>query len=467
MYLAVSNTGTGSGRRHWSQIAAARYVALLLLIIGAGSGMACLAEAPSAQMRAQLLKYWQPIAIYSTAPDVNNLSAGLTHSWNGSGQFWNLQSGEWKEWSVWLTNRGYGSTSNVHEISAGWVLLALSQGEGMLTRLPAEDRYSRSWGQILLGLRTLRALQTSGLEAKYHTTDIGAGKGCFWRFYKTVDNASHDADLTSDAIEYDGNNEVAVDDQALLVLALYLIEGLADAQAIPSGDLSEVHRLAGEIRGSVDLRYFIAPDKRINMNAVDAVLQEVYFDRRAAEGSQVLQAMLLTGTVAEDEATLIRSQLKRAELTWTQNGQSIAFGMSNFHGYMFTSALRAAFLPVDESEFPGARYWSAHLKPLWQAHQAFAAANGFDALVGSVVMSQARRGVSTAGSPELYRFAGNEGDVDPISSGLLAPVTAPAGMLVPLERWWLLPTGDADKLLGAPILLRATFLHRGGISARP
>lgn len=213
------------------------------------------------QVRQKFHEYARATVRYVFSPQANDLEAGFTHSWFGTGA-WREFTGPGQFQEMPDLPRGHGSHVVVNEITLGFNVLAVAYKEGWLDFLPADQRYTRSWGQGLKGLRSLEALQSSGDRDKYV-------EGTFHRAYLTVIPGEDDCDRTvAELIQFNAGDrrlpgEQSCDDNALTYMNLLVLQGLVQDPAvdIPDRDRQDFVRLIGDILSRINLRRFVINDR--------------------------------------------------------------------------------------------------------------------------------------------------------------------------------------------------------------
>ena len=367
---------------------------------------------------------------YFTSPKANNMLVGFTHTFYGTGPFQcQDDNGTWREWTNWSLTRGYGSHVCINEVTLRFLSLATAYKMNWLTNLPAAQRYSSSWGQILMGLQTLHSMQTSGNLDQYVSSN-------FHRIYLTT-KSPNDRDRTVAEIACDSNNKQSSDDNGLPWMNLLLLEGLANDASTSIPDRATITNLCGKIRNSIDLTRFIVDDQ-IVLDFTDGVPSPRHWDRMSTEGPVILSAMLLSKQISTSQFYQIAGSFENNPVNWNTHCYGIIpIAKPSWHAAMCMHRLRAIHgLPVTAAEFStNIAYFIDSVRPVTEAHIDYALCNGYCAL-GSHVSSQELWGIPMPGpSDALYMFPGNERNVWPIKGESLPPATASHAFFMPLQRW--------------------------------
>ncbi len=410
-------------------------------------------------LQKQKLKEYAGATIrYFTSHQANNIKVGFPHSFFGTGKFRDCKSLSCQE-VVWDLTRGYGSPVNINEVTLRFLSLAVAYKMGWLDYLPPEDRYTESWGQILTGLQTLRAMQTSGDPNQFY-------EGHFHRLYLTTKAEGGEFDLDRDKDEIvrpENVNIQSSDDNALPFMNLLLLEGLANDSAVDIPDSVEIVNLCNEIRNAIDLKSFVV-DNGIVHNYNNGVPSKAVWDRVSAEGYIILTALLLSNQITEEQLYRIAaSSLENYPVDWnTLNSNIIRIDKPSYHAAMFIHGLHAIHgLPVTYEEFSEANYFETSTKPIFEAHLEYAEHYGYEAL-GSQVMTQQLDGMHLFEmNGKQVQFPGNEDNVMPVPGESLSRATAPHAWFIPLARWHYLNQQDIDKIFDWMADYEAEFFHSG------
>lgn len=400
----------------------------------------------------KLNEYATATVRYFTSHEVNNIEIGFTHAFFGTGKFHEDWDGDgvWQEHDM---TRGYGSHVNINEVTLRFLSLAVAYKMEWLDYLPAGDRYAESWGQVLTGLRTLRAMQTSGKPDQFF-------EGHFYRSYRTT-SYSGDRDLYIGEIVKDEDKQSS-DDNALPFMNLLVLEGLAEDPTVDIPDRAEVLNLCREIRGAIDLESFVV-DNAIVHYYEDGGPSTTVWDRESAEGSVILATILLSDQITKDQFYRIASSLENHPVNWsTLTGGAIEIDKPSYHSAMFIHGLRAIHgMPITDEEFPGLNYFETSTKPVFEAHLDYTKHYGYEAL-GTQVMTQPLLGTPLfVMNGKQVQFPGNEDNVMPVPGRSLSRATGPHAWFIPLQRWRYLDQEDIDTIFDWIADYEAEFYHSG------
>ncbi|MBI4859797.1 MAG: IPT/TIG domain-containing protein, partial [Candidatus Riflebacteria bacterium] len=380
---------------------------------------------------------------------------GLTHTFYGGNDGSYLRRdcscGGTCNLGPWGVRRGYGSHVNLNEITLALVALATAHRMDWVD--PPSERFTTTWGRIERALETLRAVQTSGDSLKYSHRN-------FHRAYLT---ASADNDVTLQNLSRDANDEQTSDDNALAYLNLLVLQGLARDLPVDTPGRQRVLSLCTMVRTDIDLARFALSDKIVMSFSNGSPTGQ--WDRRAAEGAPILSAMLAAGQISADRFVTIAPSLQPRSTNWPKvGGGSIQIDFTTYHGAIFMPALRAIHgMPVTLDEASGVDFFDRAVKPLVSAQIDYVQARGLNAL-GSQVMSQKFGGLplSEASCDHTQAlFPGNEN----VSLGLtetdqrLSRATGPHALIMPLQRWQHLDSGDVDTLFQWMQTYEEGFFH--------
>jgi hypothetical protein len=449
--------------------------------------------------QAKLQTYATTCVRYFTSDAANNRNVGFTHAFFGTGgagawRVWNSNTSAY-EYPAGNMPRGYGSHVNINEITLRFVVLAAAYKSGWLNHLAAASRYPESWGQIKLGLETLRALQTSGQASKIKD-------GTFHRAYLTAithPGGPSDVNRLQAEIAFDGQDRQSSDDSALGYMNLLVLQGFAadTSVSIPPADRAAIVSLCQQVRDAMNLRRFyeknwsLAP---LFPTARDLIVMDILdgepslaprsdvatsiavWDRWAAEGVPIIAAMLISGSISVEEfERIVEDSLINTEVDWHTGSAVIPIAQATYHGAMFMHLLRSIHgLPVTPAEHSGASFFTESTLPVFRAHQAYADVHSFSAL-GTQAMTQELNHyplfTAWSGAAEfdgaLYhlRYPGNESDLMPTTAftgaNARARSTAPHGLFVPLSRASLLTGTEADWLFARLATYESSFFHSG------
>jgi len=429
----------------------------------------------------KLNQYAAAAGRYFTSSPANNIKTGFTHSYFGTGKFQEEVGGVWQE-AGWDLNRGYGSHVNINEVTLRFLALAAAYKMGWLTYFQTEaDRYNQSWGQILIGLRTLRAMQTSGDALQFKKSDPSAKEGHFHRFYQTcIKRNNEEVDRT--VAETVSNEDIqSSDDNALPFMNLCILEGLAGdpTAAILDADRNEVISLCQQIRDAIDLKGFVDYIPVIHPGSEEPTYKAViifnfkngepspnFWNRVSTEGAVILAALLISGQISTQQFYEIAASLENHPVDWPAlAGYIIHIDKPSFHAALFMHGLRHLHgLPTTGAEFSALNYFETSLKPTLMAHLEFAnyKDNEFLAL-GTQVMSQKLNGVDISAkmNGELVQFPGNESKSRPFYGDTLSRATGPHAWFIPLARWRYLDQGTIEQLFYMMDRYEGKFFHVG------
>lgn len=417
----------------------------------------CLAnELPqlSPAQRLQLERYAKATCRYFISREANNLTAGLPHSAFAEGKY--LLKPYYSEADN--IPRWRGSHTNLNEITLRFLVLAAAFKMVWLTD------FEMTWDQILLGLRTLRALQLSDQPTAFKVISTTPRRGHFHRTYWTTFNVQ---DRQPGEISWDNQDIQSSDDNALAFMNLGILEGLAaDRETLlPPAARQEVINLCRAIRDGIDFRRFIKADKTICHEIVNGQQSALSWDRLAGEGPIILAAFLLSGQITRQEFyDLAKSFQNKGPIVWPGFRGAINIPVPSYHGAMFIHGLRQFHgLPTASQEAVGVNFFARSLRPVVQAHLDYSQYFGFQAL-GSQVMSQAFRGrglVLQIISNFQAKFPGNEEKEVPQDGTTLALATAPHAWFIPLARWENLDQSTIDTILAQAAAYEREFFHDG------
>jgi len=431
--------------------AAAMIAAIVLGFTPAVSGLLT-----SDQMQT-LNQYAEGAVRYFTSAQANNLEVGFTHAFFGTGKFQVYKAGQWRE-EAWDLTRGYGSHVNINEVTLRFVALAVAYRMGWLDSLPVDARYAASWGQILIGLQTLRYLQTSGDPRQYKD-------GHFHRNYLTTIARDGHYDLDRHVEEIicpEGEDIQSSDDNALPFMNLLVLEGLAGDSTVDIPDRAAIVELCQSIRDAIDLRAFVVGDS-IAHAIVDGFPSAAKWDRLSAEGAIILTALLLSDQISEDEFETIYEGLSNYPVEWDSfTSGVISIDKPSYHAAMFIHGLRAIHgVPVTDVESSGLDYFGTSTEPIFEAHADYARHHDYDAL-GTQVMTQ-----SLYGTPlfemngRQVQFPGNEDNSRPVPGTSLSRATGAHAWFIPLQRASQLAQEDIDQLFAWMAGYEDEFFHCG------
>lgn len=431
----------------------------------------------SAAYQDKLRQYAKAMVRYFTSAQSNNKLVGWTHTFYGE-----APEGGWRRcnkdtgvctFPSGILARGYGSHVNLNEVTLRFLSLAAAYKMGWLDYLPADARYSGSWGQIKAGLETLQLLQTSGDPEKYE-------KGTFHRAYSTAITRSAnqlDVDRKPAEIIRTGAFEQSSDDNGLAYLNLLTLEGLAKDSQVSVPDRAAILDLSQIIRSRIDLRRFVVNNTIVH-NFTDGTPSAKAWDRVGAEGASLLAALLTSGNITLEEFNKIAPSLKNTQVNWTAlQAGTIPIEQATYHSALFIHGLRSLHgMPVTPKEFPGASYFVESLKPIFSAHLDLAQAHNLKAL-GSQPMSQVLKGYPLfeywpgpaefeGGKLKQIQYAGNEENRMPVPAritgdGAMARNTAPHAWFVGLSRWRELEESQLDTLFNWMANYEKGFFHSG------
>ncbi len=428
------------------------------LIAVLGAVMAASAGALTSAQIDKLNAYAEATVRYFTSAEANNLVVGFPHAFFGTGKFQVCEDGECHE-EAWGLTRGYGSHVNINEVTLRFVSLAAAYKMGWLSYLPVEQRYPLSWGQVLVGLQTLRHLQTSGNAAEYLD-------GHFHRSYITVieRDGQYDLDRTTAEISSSGVDSLqSSDDNALPFMNLLVLEGLANDASVPIPDRSQIVEMCQAVRAAIDLRGFVTDDDKIAHEIRNGQQSPTCWDRLSAEGAILLAALRVSGQIDEDQFASMYASLGNKQAAWpTCSGGTLTIGTSSYHAAMFIHALRAIHgIPVTAAEAPGLDYFATSTRPVFAVQVDYAQCRGLQAL-GSQAMTQTLAGepVFEVGDVQV-RFPGNEDVAVPEPGSSLSPLTGSHAWFVALQRAQDLAPGDIAQLFAWMEAYEAGFFHSG------
>jgi hypothetical protein len=431
------------------------------LIAALGAVVAAAAGTLTSAQIEKLDTYAAATVRYFTSADANNLLVGFPHAFFGTGRFRTCDApGDCHE-VVWPLTRGYGSHVNINEVTLRFVSLAAAYKMGWLSYLPAEEQYPASWGQVLVGLQTLRFLQTSGNTNHYRD-------GHFHRSYVTVieRNGRYDLDrTTAELLCSDGDSLQSSDDNALPFMNLLVLEGLANDVSVSIPDRSQIVELCEAVRAAIDLRGFVTDDHKIAHEIRNGQQSDACWDRLSAEGAILLAALRVSGQIDESQFERIYASLHNDHdpVAWpTCSGGTITIGKSSYHAAMFIHALRAIHgIPVTATEVPGLDYFATSTRPVFAAQIDYAQCRGLQAL-GSQAMTQILDGepVFEAGGVQV-QFPGNEDRRVPVPDVSLSPLTGSHAWLVALQRVQELAADDIAQLFAWMGSYEGEFFHSG------
>ena len=411
----------------------------------------------SQEQEQKLGEYAAATIRYFTSHEANNTAVGFTHAFYGKGKFRNCRNGNCQE-EDWDLTRGYGSHVNVNEITLRFLALAAAYKMGWLNHLPPSERYSESWGQIRIGLQTLRSMQQSEDPNQFKN-------GLFHRTYLTVQGEAHDVEDPRDITCPPNVDVLSSDDNALPFMNLLVLEGLASDPSVIT-DSAEIVSLCQDVRQEIDLNAFVVNDHIVH-NFTDGQAKGKW-DRLSAEGSIILTAMTLSNALPEAELRRIAPSLENHPIIWqSRESEKIGVSMPSYHSALFIHGLRAIHgIPVTPEESPRANYFLRSTRPVFMAHMDYAEHHGFGAL-GSQVMTQQLCGIPLVGPDNCqYRFPGNEDEQMPMPGPrcprTLALATGPHAWFIPLARWRYLRQEDIDKLFNWMSEYEDEFFHSGG-----
>ena len=440
---------------------------LAIVVVSLTASSTYCAELTAAQ-REQLETYAKSSLRLFTASQSNNLDIGMAHTFYGQGT-----EGQWRECEAnsaaciqrpWGLTRGYGSHVNINEVTLRIVCLAAAD------RMNWIKAKSLTWDQIRLGLETLRAFQTSGDDEQFFA-------GTFHRAYLTTTarDGFFDLNTTAEETRRTGPFEQSSDDNGLPYLNLLLVEGFAaEASRLSESESTEIGALCQAIRGDIALDRFVTADDTIPFNFTDGVPSTGIWDRRGAEGSLILAAMLLSGNISAAEFEDISASLLAPVVLWDNQigSDAIRIEQANYHNAMFIPGLRSLHgLPVTGEESPGAAYFDLCVLPAFRSQFEFAVAHDLEAL-GSQAMTQTLDGYPVfefwsgateyAGQLSQIRFAGNEGGEVPdpdrfVGFGSMSRGTSPHAWFVPLARPDRLTQVEVDTLFSWMGAYKGTF----------
>jgi hypothetical protein len=416
-------------------------------------------EKLSPEYQQKLKDYASASIRYFTSSQSNNLEVGFSHSYFGTGKFliYDVNSKNWIENKNWNMTRGYGSYTNMNEVTLRFLALASAYKMNWLNYLPEEERYNKSWGQILIGLRTMRSMQTSGNADQFY-------QGHYYRLYDTaIKRGDLDSDRHVSEIVRPSNIYIqSSDDNALPFMNLLVLEGLANDSSVYIPDRDTIKNLCREIRDHIELRSFVI-NNSIVMNFQDGKPSIQTWDRISTEGPIILASPLLSGQINKTEFDKISLSLMNMPVNWSSyNRDIIKIGKPSYHSAMFMHGLRPIHgLPVTSEEYPGLNFFDTSTKPILEAQIDYADHYGFKAL-GSQVMSQTLNGTSLVErNGVLVQFPGNEENKKPLLSYNLSKATAPHAWFMPLARWRYLNHSDIDKIFLWAAEYEKNFFHSG------
>jgi len=451
----------------------AGYASVLTILILAALALAGVArESPppsqhgfSLSEEEKLNEYAQATVRYFTSHEANNATVGFAHTWFGTGifQVYDEDLETWRE-KYWELTRGYGSDVCINEVTLRFLALAAAYKMDWLEYLAPGNRYAESWGQILLGLQTLRALQLSGDSMKFY-------QGHFHRKYLTVPKFG-ERDLTAGEITRDYHEDPqqdkeydiqSSDDNALPFMNLLVLEGLASDPSVAIADRIEIVQLCQDIRSSIDLVGFVVGGDRIVHQIKDGTPSAEYWDRRSTDGAIILAALRLSGQIDEAEFETLATSLEKRSVEWgLLGGGTLHIELASYHSALFMHGLRAIHgMPVTAAELPGLSYCTDSTLPVFEAQLDFADHNGYWAL-GTQVMSQALWGTPLCEmNGKQVQFPGNEDGLPPSEENPLARATGPHAWFVPLQRVDLLTSEQLASLFTMMTSYESEFFHSG------
>lgn len=467
-----------------------RMSAIVLVLLATAAGLFISTPASSqgvlsiAQQQ-KLNQYAAATVRYFTSAEANNTLTGFTHAYFGTGKFQVKDGNIWRE-EYWDLTRGYGSHVNINEVALRFMALAAAYKMGWLTNFQTEaERYNQSWGQIKLGLQTLRAMQTSGNPLQFKKTDPSAQEGHFHRTYQTCINRTGVNDDDRTVAETVSNEDIqSSDDNALSFMNLCILEGLAGDQTVTIPDRNTIVSLCQQIRAAIDLNSFVIDGRIIlpwPMKSPGVIIHNFtngepslgFWDRVSTEGAVILAALLLSRQISTPQFYEIRASLKNYPVDWQAlAGNIIPIGKPNYHAALFMHGLRHLHgLPTTPAEFSGLNYLETSLKPVLMAHLDFANYYAFQAL-GTQVMSQELYGVpilcmpptETNKNPGEAQFPGNESNFHPVYAESLSRATGPHAWFIPLARWRYLEQTVLDQLFAMMAAYENEFFHAGSDS---
>ena len=408
---------------------------------------------PSQELK--LNEYAQATVRYFTSHEANNTVVGFTHSYYGTGPFQVYKGGSWQE-EDWELTRGYGSYVCINEVTLRFLSLAAAYKMDWLGFAAPENRYADSWGQILIGLQTLRGLQLSGDPAKFYN-------GHFHRTYLTAESSEGDRDRVAAEIVCDpGSNLQSSDDSALPFMNLLVLEGLANDLSASIPDRAEIVQLCRDVRAAIDLEGFIVGDRIVHQIEND-VPSALYWDRLSTEGAIILAALLLSGQIDEVEFETLATSLENHPVDWGMSGGgTLRIETPSYHSALFMHGLRAIHgMPAAATESPGLNYYANSTLPVFEAHLEFAQHNAYSAL-GTQVMSQALRGTPLyVMNGQQVQFPGNEANRMPAYGTSLSRATGPHAWFIPLQRAESLTSDQVTTLLAMMAAYESAFFHSG------
>ncbi len=429
-------------------------VAIVLVLVGSSLAAGALT---SAQIE-KLDLYAQATVRYFTSPEANNLSVSFPHAFFGSGKFQACSApGDCRE-ETWSLTRGYGSHVNINEVTLRLVSLAAAYKMDWLTYLAPAERYAASWGQVLAGLQTLRSLQTSGNTYQYRD-------GHFHRTYLTTIERSgvYDVDRTTAEIVRPDNEDVqSSDDNALPFMNLLVLEGLARDPAVSIPGREQVAALCQAVRSDIDLRGFLSGNKVVH-EIRNGIRSSAYWNRLSAEGAIILAALLVSGSITEQEFESIYPSLEDDGVSWpTCSEGTIRVDKPSYHAAMFIHALRPIHgMPVTPEELPGLSFFDTSTLPVFAAQLDYARCNALHAL-GTLVMTQTLNGTPVfERNNKQVQFAGNEDGLSPSAEDDLSFVTGPHAWFVALQRASSLAPADVEQLFAWMLEYESEFFHSG------
>lgn len=393
---------------------------------------------------------------YFTSNQSNNIETGFTHSFYGTGKFQVYKNGRWCEEGQNIT-RGYGSAVNMNEVTLRFLSLAVAYKMNWLTFLPEEERYNNSWGQILNGLRTMRAMQISGDNSQFY-------RGHFHRIYETVIcNNGIDRDRNVSQIACPPGLDIqSSDDNALPFLNLLLLEGLANDKSVDIPDSFIIIQLCQEIRADIELKEFILNDSIIH-NFENGKPSTGKWDRISAEGPLILAAVLLSGQITVEDFYNITTSLEKKPVQWISYGKgSIEIDKPSYHSAMFIHGLRSIHgMPTTKEELQDLDFFTTSVKPVFESQIDYAEHYGLKAL-GSQVMSQPLYGSSLVEMEcAQVQFPGNEDNRMPVRNNSLSRATGPHAWFIPLSRWRCLDQDDISMIFLWAAEYEDNFFHNG------
>ena len=419
----------------------------------------------------KLNRYGAAMARYFTSAQANNTIVEFTHSFYGFGPFQEKDNDICRE-KNWPLTRGYGAYVNMNEATLRFLSLATAYKMNWLDHLAPAQRYARSWGAILTGLRTIRSMQTSGHVNQYVSNT-------FHRAYLTTTNrydGRGDVDRTVAETVCDPNeNKQSSDDNGLPFVNLLLLQGLANDPAVATTlvDRAAITNLCQQIRDAINLRRFLVKHGVV-MEYTNGVASRPIWDRVSVEGPLILGAMLLQGQIGANknygigtnEFYTTAPSLTNRPMVWTNrcDRTTITVGKPSYHSAIYGHGLRAIHgLPVTAAEFTtNVDFFVTSLKPVTEAHIAYAEYCGLRAL-GSQVMSQKLCDIPLSernGVP--VQFPGNEDHRWPDPSTNLAIATGPHAWFVPLQRWRYLTSSNIDAIFTWAGQYETNFFHLAG-----